>query len=65
MQTPKKTASASTSPKGGSLKDSADDPAERKRFNDDDDFDDLDDETLEDLDYDSASRFDDDDDDDF
>jgi hypothetical protein len=61
MQTPLRSASVSFSPKGGSLKNAAGDPAEKKRFNDDDDdLDDFDEEALDDLDYDSADDYDDD-----
>lgn len=63
MQTPTKTASNSASSKSAFVNQTGDKPAEQKKFNDDDDFDeDFDDASLDDLDYD-ATRFDDDEDD--
>ncbi|QJD97939.1 hypothetical protein HH214_19680 [Mucilaginibacter robiniae] len=61
MQTPKKNTSKATSSKSGDAKKPALKPAEtkpKKSFDDDDDFG----APLDDLDYDSLSRYDDDDD---
>ncbi|WP_345951458.1 MULTISPECIES: hypothetical protein [unclassified Mucilaginibacter] len=63
MQTPKKTVSNSASFKSAAVN-TAEKPAEQKRFDDEDDFDnDFNDEPLDDLDYDGANRYDDEDDD--
>jgi hypothetical protein len=62
MQTPKNTASKVASIKSAS-NNAADTPVEQKNFNDDDFDDDLDNEPLEDLDYDGVARYDDEDDD--
>jgi len=61
MQTPRTTASKSILNGGSAIK-APGNPAEQKKFNDDDFDDDLDDAPLDDLDYD-GTRFDDEDDD--
>lgn len=61
MQTPRTTASKST-PVSDLANKAAGNPAEQKKFNDDDFDDDFEDEPLDDLDYDGA-RYDDEDDD--
>lgn len=61
MQTPKKTAIKSDAQPSASK--ATDNPAEQKKFNNDDFDDDFDDEPLEDLDYDGVNRYDDEDDD--
>ncbi|WP_295772701.1 hypothetical protein [uncultured Mucilaginibacter sp.] len=64
MQTPTLTAGKRVSPKNDFAKKAANEPAEQKKFNDDEDFDDdFDDESLNDLDYDGAGSYDDEDDD--
>lgn len=64
MQTPTLTAGKRVSPKNDFAKKAAEEPAEQKKFNDDeDDFDDdFEDDSLDDLDYDSAGGYDDEDD---
>ncbi|MVN89518.1 hypothetical protein [Mucilaginibacter aquatilis] len=64
MQTPTLTAGKRVSPKNDFAKKAANEPAEQKKFDDDEDFDDdFDDESLNDLDYDGAGSYDDEDDD--